>query len=190
MPSTGGQRTRIEVTSPNNVAPRLSPDGRSVLYTVWSADGGFSVAAARRRAGESGWKHTTPLFRLPSILNGAGDWSPDGKWICYIHGSELFRVDADGQHSQPVATLPPDFIPFYTRWSTNGRLVYFSGINDDGTYLIYAVDPSRGRLAEVAHSEGPSYQNFRFSFEVPDTTLYVALADRQSDIWMADMLRK
>jgi Tol biopolymer transport system component/tRNA A-37 threonylcarbamoyl transferase component Bud32 len=190
IPATGGQRTRIEVATSNNVAPRISPDGRSVLYTVWSADGGFWVSAARRSAGDPGWGRTTPLFRLPSILNGAGDWSPNGKWVCYIHGSQLFRADADGQHSQVIATLPADLTPFYARWSTDGRLVYYSGINVDGTYLIYAVAPSGGRVAEVAHSEGPSYQNFRFSFEVRDTTLYVSLADRQSDIWMAEMLPK
>jgi eukaryotic-like serine/threonine-protein kinase len=190
IPSTGGQRARIEVATPNNLVPRFSPDGRSVLYTIWSADGGFSVAASRRSAGDSGWNRTTRLFRLPSILNGAGDWSPNGKWVCYIRDTEVFRVEGDGQHSQPIARLPPDFIPFYARWSTDGRLVYFSGINADGTYLIYAVDPSGGRLAEVAHSEGPSYQNFRFPFQVRDTMLYISLADRQSDIWMAEMLPK
>jgi eukaryotic-like serine/threonine-protein kinase len=190
IPSTGGQRARIEVATPNNLVPRLSPDGRSVLYTVWRADGGFSVNGARRSAGTAGWSRTTPIFSLPSILNGAGDWSPDGKWICYLRGTELLRADADGQHSQVIATLPADFIPFYARWSTDGRLVYFSGIKADGTYLIYGVGPSGGRVAEVAHSEGPSYQNFRFPFQVRDTTLYVSLADRQSDIWMAEMLRK
>jgi hypothetical protein len=39
----------------------------------------------------------------------------------------------------------------------------------------------------VAHSEGPSYQNFRFTFEVRDNTLYAAIADRQSDVWTAEM---
>ncbi len=190
MPSTGGQRSRIEVATPNNLAPRFSPDGRSVLYTVWRADGEVSVSASRRSGGDSGWSRMTPLFQLPSMGNGPGDWSPNGKWICYVRGMQLLRADADGQHSEAIATLPDDFGPFYARWSTDSRLVYYSGIRVDGTYLIYAVAPSGGRASEVAHSEGPSYQNFRFPFLVRDTTLYVSLADRQSDIWMAEMLRK
>jgi hypothetical protein len=163
--------------------------GRS-LYTIWSADGGFWVSGAQRSAGDSGWGRLTPLFRFRSILTAAGDWSPDGKWVCYIRGNELFRANADGHQPERLTTLPTDFTPFYARWSGDGRLIYFSGIKVDGTYLIYAVAASGGRSVEVAHSEGPSYQNFRFSFEVRDTTLYVALADRQSDIWMAEMLRK
>jgi len=170
--------------------PRFSPDGRSVLYTVWSADGGFSLRAARRPAGDSSWSRTTRVFTLPSNLSGGGDWSPNGKWVCYIQGTQLYRADADGQHSEPVATFSPDFTPLYAHWSGDSRRLYYSGIKVDGTYLIYAVPSAGGRVAEVAHSEGPSYQNFRFPFQVRDTTLYVSLADRQSDIWMAEMLRK
>jgi Tol biopolymer transport system component len=190
IPSTGGQRTRIEVPTSNNLAPRVSPDGRSVLYTVWSADGRFWMTGARGAAGDSGWNRTTPLFRYPSLLGGAGDWSPDGRWVCYIGGNQLSRAKVGGQASEPIALLPADFTPFYARWSADGSQIYFSGINLDGTYRIYAAPSSGGRPVEVAHSEGPSYQNFRFSFEVHDSTLYVALADRQGDIWMADILRK
>jgi hypothetical protein len=39
----------------------------------------------------------------------------------------------------------------------------------------------------VAHSEGPSYQNFRFSFDVRGNTLYAAIADRQSDVWVSEV---
>ena len=190
IPAAGGQRTRIGVETPNNLVPRFSPDGRSVLYTVWSADGGFSLRAARRAARDSSWSRMIPVFTLPSNLSGGGDWSPNGRWGCYLHGRQLSRADADGQHSEPVATFSPDFTPFYAHWSGDSRLIYYSGINVDGTYQIYAVPSAGGRVAEVAHSEGPSYQNFRFPFEVRDTTLYVSLADRQSDIWMAEMLRK
>jgi hypothetical protein len=40
----------------------------------------------------------------------------------------------------------------------------------------------------VAHSEGPTYQNFRFTFNLRGDTLYFVLADSQSDLWMAQML--
>jgi Tol biopolymer transport system component len=189
IPAGGGQRSRIGVETPNSLVPRLSPDGRTVLYTVWSADGGFWLRAARRAAGDSSWSRTTPIFTVPSNLSGGGDWSPNGKWVCYISGRQLFRADADGQRSERTATFAADFTPLYAHWSGDSRLLYCSGINVDGAYLIYAVPWSGGRVAEVAHSEGPSYQNFRFPFQVRDTTLYVSLADRQSDIWMADILR-
>ena len=52
--------------------------------------------------------------------------------------------------------------------------------------------PLRGRraLKEVAHSEGPTYQNLRFlPFDVIGSTLYLSLADPQSDIWSAEVVR-
>ena len=44
-----------------------------------------------------------------------------------------------------------------------------------------------GPPREVAQSEGPTYQNFRFSFDVRDNTLYATIADRQSDIWLSEV---
>ena len=45
-------------------------------------------------------------------------------------------------------------------------------------------------MREVAHSEGPTFQNFRFVFNVRADVLYFTLADRQSDIWMAEVVKK
>jgi len=66
-------------------------------------------------------------------------------------------------------------------------LIYYSGLRVDGTYLIYAVPAAGGPPREVAHSEGPTYQNFRFSFDVHGNTLYAAIADRQSDVWLSQV---
>jgi Tol biopolymer transport system component len=190
VPSAGGQRTRIEVPTPNNLAPRISPDGRSVLYAVWGAAGELSVAAAGRPAADSGWSRTTPLFTIPAVNTGSGDWSPDGRWISYAQGTHIFRAGADGRNPLPIATLAADFTPFYTRWAGDSRLVYWAGIKADGSYLIYAVPASGGPVREVAHSEGPTFQNFRFVFNVRDDMLYFARADRQSDVWMAEVVRR
>jgi TolB protein len=187
VPAQGGGRTRVEVQTQNNLAPQFSPDGRSVLFMVWGPDGTPSIHAARRPVRDSGWTRATPLF---TIAGGSGQWSPDGKQIVYVQPAGVFRADADGGHSQRIATLPTDFTPFYIRWSQDGRSIYYSGLNADGTYLIYAVPASGGRPRQVAHSEGPSYQNFRFSFQVHGSTLYTSLADRQSDIWVAEVAAK
>ena len=36
-------------------------------------------------------------------------------------------------------------------------------------------------------SDGPSIQTYRNSFDVHGNTLYLSLADRQSDIWTAEL---
>jgi len=39
VPAEGGSRTRVPLATTNNLVPRFSPDGRSLLYTVWGDDG-------------------------------------------------------------------------------------------------------------------------------------------------------
>jgi Tol biopolymer transport system component len=188
VPSKGGRRSRIGVQTQNNLAPRFSPDGLSLLFSEWPAVGVPLVHAVRRPARDSGWSRTTPLFSIPAT--GGGDWCPGGKWIAYLQRTRLARAHADGKNPQTLASFPPDFTPFYTRCPQDGRSVYYSGLNVDGRYVVYEVPLTGGRTREVAHSEGPSYQNFRFGFQVRGRTLYTSLADRQSDVWLAEVAPK
>ena len=192
VPAGGGPRSRIQVATRNNLVPKISPDGRSVVYTVWGEGGDLSIRVARRAPGDSGWTHVAPVFTLArGGTGGGGVWAPNGKWMAYSSDSATVnRVDADGKNPRRLAALPRNFTAFYTRWGADSRTVYQSGLMPDGRYLIYAMPAEGGVLREVAHSEGPTYQNFRFTFEVRGDSLYLALADRQSDIWMADLSKE
>jgi eukaryotic-like serine/threonine-protein kinase len=190
VPFAGGKRTRIALPTLNNLAPRISPDGRSLLFTVWGDQGDNTVRAMRRPPGDTGWDSLTPVFSLPSITPGGGDWSPNGRWVSWVEGRRILRADADGSNQRVLVDVGPDFAPFYTRWKGDSRTVYYSGVRNDGTYVIGAVSAEGGAAHEVAHSEGPTYQTFRFPFSVVGEVLYVALADRQSDIWTAELVRR
>jgi serine/threonine-protein kinase len=190
VPFAGGKRTRIVVPTLNNLAPRLSPDGRSMLFTVWGDQGDNTVRAMRRPPGDTGWDSLTPVFSFPSITPGGGDWSPNGRWVSWLEGSRLLRANADGSGERVLADIGPSLAPFYTRWKGDSRTVYYSGVRNDGTYVIDAVPAEGGAVREVAHSEGATYQTFRFPFSIVGDVLYLVLADRQSDIWTADLLRK
>ena len=189
IPADGGPRARIPLPTTNNLVPRFSPDGRWLLYIVWEDEGGASVRTAQRPPGATGWEGARPQAKLASITAGGIDWSPDGRWFCYLGPGELRRASPDGRDTAIVARLPKDFTPFFSRWVGDGREIYVSGTRPDGAYLVYAFPVSGGAPREVAHSEGPTYQNFRFSFDVVGNTLYLALADPQSDIWMAELER-
>ncbi|MGH7512344.1 MAG: hypothetical protein ACREOQ_05395, partial [Gemmatimonadales bacterium] len=190
VPAEGGTRTRVPLATTNNLVPRFSPDGRSLLYTIWGDDGSFSVRAVRRSADGSGWERASQLFKVPSFTTGGGDWSPDGKRVTFIQGTQVFRIEIGSDHPpELVVSMPAGFTPFYTRASPDGRNVYISGVRADGTYLIYVCPADGGAPREVAHSEGPTYQNLRFPFNLHGNRLFVSLADPQSDIWMAEMTR-
>jgi Tol biopolymer transport system component/tRNA A-37 threonylcarbamoyl transferase component Bud32 len=188
VPAAGGSRVRIQVPTPNNLAPRISPDGRSVMYTVWGETGELTVQASRRAPGDAGWGGMTHSFTLQGNLTGAADWSPDGHWLAWVRDTMLLRSQSDGREPRTIGTIPRDFTLFYLCWPANSREVYYSGTSTDGVYHIYQVPADGGPTREVARSEGPTYQNFRFDFDVHGRTLYFALADRQSDVWRADVL--
>jgi eukaryotic-like serine/threonine-protein kinase len=182
MPATGGQREKVEVATQNNFAPHLSPDGQAMVYNCPLPSGGRICAS--RRLDNSGSK-TASLFVLQNSANA--DWSPDGDWISYRSGDRVFRIRPTGQDAQAIGVLPPGFVAFYTRWSKDSRTVYASGIDQSGRILVYAVPFEGGSAREVLHSEGPTYQNYRFSFDVHGSTLYLSLAQPESDIWKAEV---
>jgi serine/threonine-protein kinase len=190
IPADGGPRARIPVPTTNNLIPRFSPDGRSLVYLVWEEEGGASVQTAERPAGANDWDRVKLRGKVASMTTGGPDWSPDGRWFCYLAAGQLRRASPDGRDTATVAPLPKDLTPIFARWAHDGREIYVSGTRPDGAYLIYAFPVSGGTRREVAHSEGPTYQNLRFTFDVFGNTLYLALADPQSDIWMAELERR
>jgi Tol biopolymer transport system component len=190
IPADGGPRTRIAVPTTNNLIPRFSPDGRSLVYLVWEEDGGSSVQIAQRPAGATGWETMKLGFKVRSLVTGGPDWSPDGRWFCYLSAGELRRASPDGRDTATIGRLPKDLTPIFARWAGDSREVYVSGTRPDGSYLVYAFPAGGGLPREVVHSEGPTYQNLRFTFDVSGNTLYLALADPQSDIWMAELERR
>jgi dipeptidyl aminopeptidase/acylaminoacyl peptidase len=84
--------------------PQLSPDGRSVLYTVRTTD----VDANRR---------VSRTFIVPATGGAAREfpaadvnatearWSPDGRRVVYVAGGQLWVSDADGGNRKQITML-------------------------------------------------------------------------------------
>src|SRR5262249_41089925 len=135
IPADGGPRIRIPVPTTNNLVPRFSPDGRSLVYLVWEDEGGASVHTAQRPPGATSWDGVKAGIKLASATTGGGDWSPDGRWFCYVGAGELRRATPDGRDTATLAPLPRGLAPIFARWRGDGREIYVSGIRPDGTYL-------------------------------------------------------
>jgi dipeptidyl aminopeptidase/acylaminoacyl peptidase len=92
--------------------PKVSPDGRTVLYSVRSVDyeGNQGVMSL--------WlvDTKTKAARKLAISQGgasAGRWSPDGKSIYFLSSrngdtAQIFRTDLDGEKAEAVTALPLD----------------------------------------------------------------------------------
>jgi dipeptidyl aminopeptidase/acylaminoacyl peptidase len=84
--------------------PQLSPDGKTVLYTVRTTD----VAANKRAAQTFSVQASggTPQA-FPAADAGATEarWSPDGKHVAFIAGGQLWIADAGGSGRRQLTHL-------------------------------------------------------------------------------------
>jgi Tol biopolymer transport system component len=183
MPASGGAPEPVRTKTTNNISPTWAPTGEALAYNSMDA---LVACIVSRKANSRSWQETsTKLF--PAGTQGI-QWSPDGRWIAYAINDSIAVAPADGGSPPREIAVPLGFSNFaYTRWSPDSRTIYFSGLMPDARFLVYAVSPTGGPLREVAHSDGPSFQTYRFSMDIQGNTLYLSLADRQSDIWMAEV---
>jgi serine/threonine protein kinase len=62
--------------------------------------------------------------RLGEVRAHDAVWSPDGERLVYANGSSLYLAKGDGSTPHELATV--DGIPFFTRWSPDGRRLRFT----------------------------------------------------------------
>ena len=91
--------------------PRVSPNGRQIVFTVSSLD----LEANKRRSdlwvvGTDG-AGLRPLLRSDDSESN-GTWSPDGRTIYYLShrggSSQVWKVSLDGGDARSVTSLPLD----------------------------------------------------------------------------------
>jgi dipeptidyl aminopeptidase/acylaminoacyl peptidase len=103
--------------------PQISPDGRTVLYSVRVAD-----LAANRRTGRT---YIVPLAGGPPRQFPANDvsasearWSTDGRRVAYIDGGQLWVTDADGSNRKQLTSLNGGATG--PVWAPTGSLIAFT----------------------------------------------------------------
>jgi len=128
----------LEMKSASN--PRISPDGRRVVYEVQSTnweDNSFdrNLWIADVVSGE-----TRQLTSSKKSSTGA-DWSPDGKWIAFlsdrppqISGSpadkkQLYVISADGGEAQQLTKSETDVVAF--EWAPDSRRIAFAAADPE-----------------------------------------------------------
>ena len=127
---------------------------------------------------------------LASSINvqGAPDWSPDGRWIVAGGSDEkgpgLFKLPVDG--GAPVRLI--NKFASDPNWSPDGTLIVYAGPVVAGKTQLFAVRPDGSSVAFPQIDVVIARQNFRI---LPDGKglVYVPIG-KQGDFWFMDLSSK
>ncbi len=146
-------------------SPAISPDGRSVVYTVRTTDwkeNRFDTELWMGRPGEAPFQ----LTRTDRGNSTSPRWSPDGRWIAFLADrgdrTQVFLLRAGGGEALRLTSAREGVGAF--RWSPDGRRIAYTATEpeDDRArrrqerYGDFAVEDAEFRQAHLWSVELPA----------------------------------
>jgi len=151
----GERQTRVTIGRTLNVAPRWSPDRRSIVYTSWRHGPPNLFISNITEA-------TLDEFTKGANENMLGVWSPDGTKICFESNRdgnmELYVANRDGGNLRRLTTNKS--IDSSPTWSPSGNQIAFAS-DRGGAVQIYLMssdgvgEPSR--LTNESYADKPTW---------------------------------
>jgi len=165
----------------------LEDTGFSNVFDI-SNDGSVLLMNTARGTSLDGPLWSVPVLggsprRLGTLEGHSAAWSPDGKWIAYGHGNEIFLAKSDG--GEPHQLLPAGGTASDIRWSPDGSILRFT-VNDPKTNnrAIWqaSADGSNLHLLLPGWSDAPNECCGKWT---PDGKYFVfqARRDATADLW-------
>jgi dipeptidyl aminopeptidase/acylaminoacyl peptidase len=147
-------------------APAISPDGRSVAFTVRTTDwqeNRYESQIWLAREGEEPF----PLTRAAGGTAGVPQWSPDGRWIAFLADrgdrQQVHLIRAHGGEAQKLTEVEEGVSAF--RWSPDGARIALLASDPESE----AMRERRERFGEFAVVEAEYRQSHLWILDVrPD----------------------
>ena len=144
-----GRNSRQLIKEPAyDTHPSWSPNGRKITFSSSIEDGNVEIyvmqADGRNR------KRLTYNFRD----NYYPTWSPDGKRIAFVHDSQIYVMDFNGENQRKITEKKWNRYP---TWSPDSTTVAFeSWERHDAEHGIYTINVRSGALTQLSevHKRG------------------------------------
>ena len=189
-PLNGAPSELLTNTPGQESYPKWSPDGRAVLFYDQS---GTRNAYVTRRGPDGKW--TAP----ESLAAGTyrPQWSPDGQSISYISApadaepGELMIMPSSGGAARPLFA-PGNGAPLVSHaiWSRDGRTLYLKVHDSRGFSSFWSASVNGGRPRELVRFDDPGWQSVRNDFATDGKRLFFDVEDRQSDVFVAELISR
>jgi Tol biopolymer transport system component len=92
------------------------------------------------------------------ISNDLLQWSPDGKWISYISGDDLWIISPDGLIKRKIVSVQDTKTKAIGKyeWSPDSsKIVYAQVANDNPTMVVGLLDLATGKVSKISSSPVP-----------------------------------
>jgi Tol biopolymer transport system component len=183
LPLTGGTPRNFLGEEAANLA--WSPDGERIVYHTFSSGDPMFVADrngenARRIFGDQ-----------PGIHNHFPTWSPDGRWIYFVHGTpatkqmDLWRIDPAGRSPERLTQRNTDIA--YPTPSGKNTVFYVAHDSDGSGPWLWAFDLKRrdSRRASVGLEQYTSVQA-----SADGRKLVATISNPVVDLWSIPILNR
>ncbi len=152
-----GEGVEVAITDGEDSAPRYSPDGQRIVFTRRASDGSTALYVVSSLGGE-------PRKIVENAVDG--DWSPDGRWVCFtrwertqgVTSTLLERVESDGSNARAIAQLK-GVRARCPRWSPDGRYIALTKDIVAGNVIspLFVVTVATGETRQLEPSERGGY---------------------------------
>jgi Tol biopolymer transport system component len=147
-PETGGRSepAKFVFSTKLDVNPVFSPDGQHLAF-LSDRTGTYEIWIAK--ADGTGAVRLTS-FSKPGITTPR--WSPDGRWIVFAFGGQLYRIESNGGVPQRISD---DIGSSHPSYSPDGEWLYYSSTRS-GRAEVWRM-PSRGGAATQITAAGGTH---------------------------------
>ena len=186
-PLDGGPAVQVTHDSMQWSNPVVSPGGDRITFFHITK---FVMATVTRTA-SGDWSSPRLLG-----IGGAGQWSPDGKTLLYVGVPKtqqvaILAMPADsGASTLLYAPAPGQPLFEAIQWGDGGRTIYFKSHDARGRASFWSIPASGGTPRLLVRFDDPNRPSDRPGFATDGRIFYFTIEDRQSDIFVAQVIER
>jgi serine/threonine-protein kinase len=185
-PLAGGPVEIVTATPAHESAPEWSPSGD--MLTFFDQHPGPTAGVYVVGRGTDG-KWRSPFRR--SIGGYLPRWSPDGRLLVFFTDSGAIAVVSPDSGEARMIYRPGSQDPFprSPAWLSPNAIA-FKSFDSVGRAEFWSIPATGGRPRLLVRFTDPLRPSNRHSFDTDGKRFYFPVEDRQSDIWVAEVIRK